>query len=361
MKLNRHNYEEYFILYLDNELTTEDRQEVEGFVEENPDLKAELDLLLQSKLVPDTSLGFDFKEALMVRDSFSINLNNYEQWLLSYIDNELTAEEAKHLEEFIAINPAIRAELNLLQKTKIQPETIVFAGKESLYRKEEKTRVIAISWRKIAVAAVLLISVGTASVVLLKDKSSGPKADIAGRKNNETPVNNNNANEQKVIEAPSNNQLAVAPKEKAGSTPIESRSNNQVAAKNNSPVAEKERELQPANEKSFIAKNIDSKNNNLPTPENNPYVNGSSESDVASHNKTTDVIPQELLTIPKTNPDVVTASTLQPLEQSDGKKNKHRGFFRKVTRTFEKRTNMKATDGEEEDRLLIAGLAIKLN
>jgi hypothetical protein len=41
-----------------------------------------------------------------------------------------------------------------------------------------------------------------------------------------------------------------------------------------------------------------------------------------------------------------------------GKKNKFRGLFRKVTRTFEKRTNIKATD--DEDRLLVAGLAIKL-
>ena len=40
------------------------------------------------------------------------------------------------------------------------------------------------------------------------------------------------------------------------------------------------------------------------------------------------------------------------------KKNKLRGFFRKVTRTFEKRTNIDATDGD--DRLLVAGLSIKL-
>jgi hypothetical protein len=65
----------------------------------------------------------------------------------------------------------------------------------------------------------------------------------------------------------------------------------------------------------------------------------------------------------KTDPGAVTASTLEPsdlIEQPNGKKNKLRGFFRKVTRTFEKRTNIKATD-DDDDRLLIAGLAIKLN
>ena len=33
MKLNRNNYEEYFILYMDNELDSDDRREVEAFVQ----------------------------------------------------------------------------------------------------------------------------------------------------------------------------------------------------------------------------------------------------------------------------------------------------------------------------------------
>jgi hypothetical protein len=46
------------------------------------------------------------------------------------------------------------------------------------------------------------------------------------------------------------------------------------------------------------------------------------------------------------------------LDQTDGKKNKLRGLLRKVTRTFEKNTQVNATD--ENDRLLIGGLALKL-
>ena len=44
-------------------------------------------------------------------------------------------------------------------------------------------------------------------------------------------------------------------------------------------------------------------------------------------------------------------------EDPGGKKSKLRGFFRKLTRTFEKTTNIDATD---EDRVLIGGLAFKL-
>ena len=41
MIINRHNYEECFILYWDNELTASQKQAVENFVKENPDLQEE--------------------------------------------------------------------------------------------------------------------------------------------------------------------------------------------------------------------------------------------------------------------------------------------------------------------------------
>ena len=50
MSINRHNYEEFFILYLDNELSSEHRRQVELFVEQHPDLGEELQLLEQTRL-----------------------------------------------------------------------------------------------------------------------------------------------------------------------------------------------------------------------------------------------------------------------------------------------------------------------
>ena len=47
----------------------------------------------------------------------------------------------------------------------------------------------------------------------------------------------------------------------------------------------------------------------------------------------------------------------EDLAQSGGKKSRFRGIFRKLTRTFEKNTNINAAD---DDRVLIGGLAIKL-
>lgn len=372
MKLNRNNYEEYFILYLDNELGSEDRREVEDFANENPDLKAELDILLQSKFSPDTDITFNHKESLMAGDSSSISMNNYEEWLLSYTDNELTAEERKDVEGFVAQYPSVKKELDLLQQTKLQPEEIVFPDKESLYRKEEKVRVVTMRWWRIAAAAVLLIGISTTAIVLMNNKSGEGKVDIAKKVQPSIKIPTDNNDVKQTEDITPENQEAIAGNESA----IQQEPVNPVAARKEKKIPA-EKNAQPVTVKQ--EEPVIVQTNNLARPENNPNIKGKVDPD-----NNADVVvkttPKETLTnskentgiinvTPKTddtynnqetalgnqreNPDAIFAS-------NDGKKNKLRGFFRKVTRTFEKRTNIKATD-DDDDRLLIAGLAIKLN
>ncbi|SHM32779.1 hypothetical protein SAMN05444266_107407 [Chitinophaga jiangningensis] len=67
--------------------------------------------------------------------SIDINISNYESFLLSYIDNELSEEERSALEAFLQHHPAIRQELELLDSIRLEPdEEIVFDQKHSLYR-----------------------------------------------------------------------------------------------------------------------------------------------------------------------------------------------------------------------------------
>ena len=374
MNITRHNYEEFFILYLDNELGSDDRRRVESFVNENPDLKNEFDLLLQTRMTPDHDLVFDGKQQLLKTAlPGPISENNFEEWLLLYIDNELTAQEKIAVEEFVAGHPSAATTLQQLQKTKLHPEhAVVFPNKEILYRREKRAIVITLNWRKIAVAASLLLAISTAAFFVFTNNR------------NEVGI----IAEQRDTNSTKNGAGVSSPANTVVTTPEKSESNEAItknvepgsrsfAADQENFDSENKKNIQHklpsgTQEEKLIAKNnpVAEPTNDPPSNTLNPNVKDDLESDVTA---LTVKPSQDGLTIntEKKNTEVVTPETDESFSKEkndssepiyavadDGKKNKLRGFFRKVTRTFEKRTNIKATD--DEDRLLLAGISIKL-
>ena len=367
MNINHHNYEEYFILYMDNELGSDARRMVEAFVQQHPELKGELDLLLQYKLVPDTDIVFDGKEELMkTGDNSVITLSNYDEWFILYMDNELTTGQKTAVEQFMSANPSLKKEFGLLQCTKLQPEVIIFADKASLYRTEEKVKPMPVRWWRVAAAAVLLLGIGITTAVVLNKKSLNKeivKVTIPEtKKTTETPVvvpNKSVSPDNESIAANNNTQVL---------TPVVKQNNNNnsiakeknMVLKNHSPVIITP---QPIKEESVVANN-DKKSNDLPKPLNNPNINNNDAANNAVATNTTSKenkqqVPLTNSVVTTQNPqssDIVNASYTE-LDQPDGKKNKNRGFFRKIARTFEKRTDIDPTD---DNKLLIAGISIKL-
>ena len=158
--ITRNNYEEFFLLYVDDELSTADREAVERFVGEHPDLKEELEMLLQCRVSPDEMLSFSGKEDLF-RSGSPINTGNYEGWFLSYIDNELDTPSRQAVIDFVRRHPEKNIELQQLQRTVSAPDpSIVFPGKELLYRREERRRIAWLPLTGIAAAALILGAVG---------------------------------------------------------------------------------------------------------------------------------------------------------------------------------------------------------
>jgi hypothetical protein len=378
MNINRYNYEEYFILYLDNELSDEDRHQVEIFVQENTDLKAELGMLLQSKLIPDANINFDNKEMLMVKDS-SISITNYEEWLLSYIDNELIEEERNDVERFVAANPIVQKEFNLLQQTKLQSEEIIFPYKKSLYRKEEKARIVSMRWWRVAAAAVLLLGISTTAIVLMNNKSGGGKIDIA-KEQPKIEISTDNIDIKKPGDVTPPNQKAIDNNNSQEiESPIQEPGNTIAIKKNNKLSKEKDgHSLEVKLQETIIVKSSVEKkpDNKLPKPDFNPNVTVQSDQNIAKTKTTPDKVltnsdqktdsatvtpgnSDTYYTQKKASDDAKDSPDVKFASNTHGQKGGLRGFFRKVTRTFEKRTNIKATD--DDDRLLIAGLTIKLN
>ncbi|MGK2861021.1 MAG: anti-sigma factor family protein [Chitinophagaceae bacterium] len=381
MKVTRHNYEEYFVLYMDNELNSGDRELLEQFVSDNPDLREELDWLLQSRLIPDNHVVFENKEQLIkISDTCSINTTNYLEWLLLYIDNELSAREKYSVENFLDAHPAIKKELEILQKTiSDADQEITFVNKEILYRKAEKVHSLSFNWRKIAVAASLLAAISTAAFIIIM-KYDNP-AEIASLKTPSLKLTQDNPVEKKEIET----STAAGLKE----TEIKNDPLTEKIIENIDPTTTRgEKTILPKETKHIplispnennssdeIAGKEQKKTNDLPKPKYNPNVNMNGEinnpvAKVDIPGKGSLTIPKETNNLSSVTPNnsqsldyVITAASKEPVyltedEEQSGRKNKLRGIFRKITRTFEKTTNIKATD--DEDRLLLGGLAIRL-
>lgn len=131
--INISNYEEFLLSYIDGELNNEERAAVEAFLQQHPAQARELEVLKAAVLQPDKTLGFGDRKALY--RSTVITTENYETFLLSYIDGELNTAEQQALEAFLKKHPHLQQELETWQSTRISPgDTPQFEQKEMLYR-----------------------------------------------------------------------------------------------------------------------------------------------------------------------------------------------------------------------------------
>lgn len=348
MKIDRHNYEEFFILYLDNELSDADRRVVESFVSLHPDLKEELELLSQFKLQPDASLHFPSKESLL-KPAIKLEISGEE--LLMHLDGELRSEESEKIQQAIDNNSYLQQEFSLLQKTKLVAEEIVFPDKSVLYRRStEPARIVSVRWYRVAAAVILLLLAGSAIVLINNSRQNGEAPEVVKNL------------------PPGSNKL-----------PLENEQQKENLLANDEQISPENKNSDGKEEKTLVIENHQrTKQTDVPQPEQQPGSNNLPEpvndhdAIALNENKPRQTVDPET----KFSNDAVTSLSPEPLnnvvqarypdpgrdndleQEPAGGKNKLRGLFRKVTRTLEKRTNIDATDNEE--RLLVAGLSIKL-
>ena len=126
-KINRHNYEEFFLDYHEGNLSGEQKAMVILFIESNDDLLEEF---------------YTFKNVLLeVGDASTIEKSslysgphhsNREDYFIGWIEGDLTASEKAQTQELIDQNPSYAGELVAFKKTKLIPERVAFVDKGSL-------------------------------------------------------------------------------------------------------------------------------------------------------------------------------------------------------------------------------------
>jgi hypothetical protein len=152
--ITRDNYEEFFLLYTDNELSAADVHAVEQFVADHPDLREELEALLQCRLSPDTHLAFPDPKALLKPEPED---SAYARTLLYYIDG-----------------------LPFLYPD----HSIVFSDKDGLYRNAKDRRIIPLPWLRAGIAAAVIAAVAVVFLLPGRQAPGRPAPSIASRATN---------------------------------------------------------------------------------------------------------------------------------------------------------------------------------
>lgn len=343
--INRHNYEECLLLYVDGELTPEEKAAVDTFLLLHPDLQAELDGLMQTKLEPEETT---FGDATLLL-AHNMKFNVPDESLLLYLDGELSAGEKKKVEDRLQHDEAFRLQYQLLGKTKLDPQEVISCpNKKELYRNTEK-RIDVPAWLLMAAAVLLIASMG---VFYVNDRSEPqPKVTVAQRtKPTGQPVQTN-----RQMPQPSEQQEKKVAFIETPSVP-EPASEDKIAVVKNEPA-------KPAIKPQVIRDKKENGSSNfiaVASPPVTPPQQKVTEHAVLAESRKKPVAVPETVPSYVSMERVVETEAVYASEIIDDNRGRSplKGILRKATRMLERRVNIDATNGDDE--LLIGAIAIKL-
>lgn len=153
MKINRNNYEIYFLDYLEGNLDEKLVDEFLEFIQQNPDLKEELALFQPVSLKPE-DIQFDKKEQLY-KNKFDIE-DQFNHAAVASIEGDLNDVEKTAFENYLNTHNDKKKEFLIFQKTKLHPNlSISYNKKSNLYRRSAGKTILMWSYR---VAAVFVLA-----------------------------------------------------------------------------------------------------------------------------------------------------------------------------------------------------------
>ncbi len=150
------NYETWFLLYADNELSAAEKEDVLFFVKQHPSLQQELNSYMEMRFSPAEEKYID--KSLLFSDSMEKKMQvalKESELLFDYMDGELSPKKMLEMNDRLKHDSNLRSSYEELIGIKLQSDqSVVYPNKDELYRRE---RPIMIGWRKPLVAAASLI------------------------------------------------------------------------------------------------------------------------------------------------------------------------------------------------------------
>lgn len=149
-KINLHNYEAYFLDYLEGTISVEDRHDLFAFLEQHPELKSQLEIDLDEVSLSPVNANFENKATLHKSEDGEISLNSVETWMLESVEGNLTESKQLELTEFVKKHQ-LEKTMSVYQATVLKPDlNEIFANKQTL---KVSTGIVIPMYMRIAAAA----------------------------------------------------------------------------------------------------------------------------------------------------------------------------------------------------------------
>ncbi|MCW3083567.1 MAG: hypothetical protein JWP12_933 [Bacteroidetes bacterium] len=129
MKINRNNYEAFFLDYHEGNLAPQQVAELLLFVEQHPELKEEFESFENFSLEDLSNISFGDTSGLKKQ----ITVENKDEYFIRAIENNLNPTEQQLVDQFLKQHPQYKVDFELFQKTKLTADrSVVFADKDIL-------------------------------------------------------------------------------------------------------------------------------------------------------------------------------------------------------------------------------------
>ena len=183
MKITKETYEAYMLDLLDGTISKQDEMELMLFIEQHPELKEDIGGM-GIHLSKDDWIVFDDKDSLRK----IVDYDRFSDLTIEEIEGEISPWDKKDLDSMLELQPTLKKDYQLFQKTVLPKEKIIFPFKEDL-KKEVKVLRIKRSWvtyaTAIAASLTLILVINTGEKPVSVYKSSPGFTELKNQDNSD--------------------------------------------------------------------------------------------------------------------------------------------------------------------------------
>lgn len=210
MKITRDNYEVYFLDYLEGNLDENLVNDFIDFLRQNPDLKAELEMVAPLKVELENVI-FKGKDKLY-KEKFDQE-PEFNRAAVARLEGDLQENEIAEFEKYLSSHPEKQKEAALFEKTRLKAdESLVFKKKNKLYHYPTGKTILLWSTRIAAVLVLALLVYRVADNISIQNSIPENQVAVSEKKTKpepaETPVIVPQKTEKKEETAPSDKKMA---------------------------------------------------------------------------------------------------------------------------------------------------------